>query len=332
MFKLCAFLVLGLISCFTDGALVSRQSGAFVNQRNVNRIIGGNDTTIEKWPFLVQIIFMEEDVQTLQFCAGSLLTARVGLSAAHCLDGFEEFVDLDLPFHVRAGSTTVNEGGIVTQIIQVKFHEDYNKIVFADYDIGVFLLKDALPFGDTINVVKLPAFGSGVPDGAVVTYAGWGLTGTDIDAEQATILQEVDVYKVSLEVCQAGYRETEQQVFNETGIEVEYTVTENMICAGVFGVGGRDACSADSGGPLMYNGTLVGVISWGYGCANPKAMGVSARVANFNIWIDEAVKDLTSNGTEVEEDKDQDQGNRAFTKRLSYVSVAIALFFTIIHS
>ncbi|KAI5633478.1 trypsin domain-containing protein [Phthorimaea operculella] len=328
MFKLLTFLVLGLCSCFTDGALVSRQSTSTVNQRNVNRIIGGNDTTIEKWPFLVQILFEDEGVQ-FQACGGSLLTARVGLSAAHCLDVFEEIEVL--PFYVRAGSTIIDEGGIVTPIIKVKLHEEYNKLVFADCDIAVFLLQDALPLGDTINVVQLPAFGSEVPDGAVVTYAGWGLTGTDLDAEQATILQEVDVYKVSLEVCREGYREIEQQVFNETGFEVDYTVTDNMICAGVMGVGGKDACSADSGGPLMYNGTLVGVISWGYGCANPKAMGVNARVANFNIWIDEAIKELTSNGTEVEEDKDQGQGNRAFTKKLSYVSVAIALFFTIIY-
>lgn len=48
-------------------------------------------------------------------------------------------------------------------------------------------------------------------------------------------------------------------------------ITEQMMCANVAG-GGRDACQGDSGGPLVVAGTssiyrLVGVVSWGSGCA-----------------------------------------------------------------
>lgn len=41
----------------------------------------------------------------------------------------------------------------------------------------------------------------------------------------------------------------------------------------------------DSGGPLALNGKLIGVISFGNGCARPFAPGVYASVANMYSWL-----------------------------------------------
>jgi hypothetical protein len=101
---------------------------------------------------------------------------------------------------------------------------------------------------------------------------GWGTTKTD---GYPSILRTVDVPIVSDEQCRASYG--------------RLVIDAVMVCAGDPG-GGRDACSGDSGGPLLARDgprwAQIGVVSWGYGCALPGLPGVYAETAALGDFLD----------------------------------------------
>ena len=64
------------------------------------------------------------------------------------------------------------------------------------------------------------------------------------------------------------------------------SLTSRMFCAG-YAEGKKDACQGDSGGPAVAYDRLLGMVSFGYGCATPGSYGVYSKVAKVRSWIEQ---------------------------------------------
>ncbi|XP_075168807.1 trypsin alpha-4-like [Haematobia irritans] len=247
-----------ILSVFVTSALGAAVPQGLLPQLD-GRIVGGSPTTINSYPW--QISLQRGGAHS---CGGSIYSPYIVVTAAHCLQ-FARSSSMK----VRAGSTNWNEGGTLVSVLAFKTHQGYS-IVNMMNDIAVLRLSSSLTFGPTIKPIELTT--KPPDDGAVATVSGWGTleSGGSILPET---LQYVEVSIVVPGKCASseyGY-----------GNQIKPT----MLCA--YAVG-KDSCQGDSGGPLVSGGKLVGVVSWGKGCAAEGYPGVYSDVAALRTWVIDA--------------------------------------------
>ncbi|XP_063390101.1 trypsin CFT-1-like [Cydia fagiglandana] len=239
---------------------------AVPNPLATQRIVGGELTTIEQYPFQAALLMSWDLSYYGQICGATIINARSILTAAHC---FWYFIEPNR-YRFRVGSSYANNGGVVHNVLANIIHPSYNP---SSLDVDVAIVRSTTIIVHTEVVQPAPIAGPGyiMPDDSEVWAAGWGQT--DVTGPTSDQLRHVQIWTVNQAVCRTRY--------NELG----YDVTNNMLCSGWLDVGGRDQCSGDSGGPLIYNGVVVGVCSWGEQCALARYPGVNARVSKVTEWI-----------------------------------------------
>lgn len=232
------------------------------------RIVGGQAASRWEFPWFVQGYG----------CGGTLIWDDVVLTAAHCEEAFtfgQVLVGAVRNKRETAGSEWVQV--VSTMQIHPDFSWDTTDNDFMAFAIAPLTnsrLKQRLE-ESTITLNDDPS----VPHNAQnLTVAGFGYT-RENGLESQRLLQATVRYVPSV-ICRDSY----YGAFNP--------VVE--LCAGMPD-GSADSCNGDSGGPLVANGNvLVGITSWGEGCARPEYPGVYARVSSRIAWIREQVCALSA--------------------------------------
>jgi len=126
------------------------------------------------------------------------------------------------------------------------------------------------------------------------TVVAMGLGDLSEDADvRPVVLQDVALQYIPNEQCRLA-DDGQGESFREPADRIGPT----HLCTFVADSNNdRDACSYDSGGPIIIPGNdgnndddvLVALVSWGIGCADPIFPGVNARVSSVSDWIDDYV-------------------------------------------
>lgn len=201
------------------------------------------------------------------FCGATIIGSNKLLTAVHCVRA------MPLPFmNIRVGSSFSNAGGTVYNVSKVVEHDDANIPVFNNNGLAIVYLVGHLQFGPSIQLILLPQQGEPIPAaGTLALMSGWGSVYDN--GPNVIQLQCIELPIVDSDVCDQAI-----------GI-----IRETMMCAGRFEEGGADSCRGDHGGPLVIDGVLHGIMSWGRGCGQAKRPGVYVRIAHYRHWIDSVV-------------------------------------------
>ncbi|XP_068153227.1 trypsin-4 [Drosophila tropicalis] len=244
-------------------ALVLTCQAASVKRQPDSRIVNGRDAGDGEFPYQLSL-----RRQSVHICGASVISGNWAITAAHCIDGHERSPQ---EFTLRLGSVLRSVGGDVQQVLAIYKHPSYDA---KDMNFDVALLRTAAETLTSNNgkvaPIQLPSIGEAINDSMPAIVSGWGHMSTT-DPILSSVLKSTTVLTVNQQKC-------------HNDLKFHGGVTEAMFCAAARNT---DACQGDSGGPISAQNTLIGIVSWGVGCADPYYPGVYTRLAHPTIrrWI-----------------------------------------------
>jgi secreted trypsin-like serine protease len=199
-------------------------------------------------------------------CGATLIHTDILISAAHCQGVF-----VNNTIYIGGNQLSGSDATETLLATAERVHPSYNPSTMA-YDLMLIKLSQA----SQAPLVPLNTNAINPADNASVKVIGFGTT--QEGGLVSNDLLEVNVSVVDFLTCNSNY-----------GGAID---DNSMICAADIG---KDSCQGDSGGPLFdQQGTLVGTVSFGEGCAREGKPGIYARISSSMDFIRQGICELSS--------------------------------------
>merc|ERR1712226_370992 len=228
----------------------------------------------------------EPETVNLYQCGGSLIAPGVVLTAAHCVNKFQQ---TPRKLKIRCGEWDT-QGQTEPRPHQDRYvnsldiHPEFSPRNLAN-DYAVLYTEKEFELQQHIDTICLPQ-----PDdlfeGNNCFATGWGKDQFGAAGQYQVVLKEIDLPVVGHDQCEVSLRTTR--------LGKRFQLDDSFICAG--GADGKDTCKGDGGSPLVCpskydSNTYVqaGIVAWGIGCGEDSTPGVYASVSKGVCWIDYAM-------------------------------------------
>ncbi|RZF43066.1 hypothetical protein LSTR_LSTR001244 [Laodelphax striatellus] len=242
---------------------------------NVSNIIQGQDSTDQKqFPYQAALFLKRKNDKThSSFCGGSLISRKVILTAAHCLEKIVEVAICLGCMNLKNDQEKGREMFVVGKSSMI-IHKQWNSRTLKN-DIALIILPREAPLTDVIKPLKLPA---GAQSRELISplwrfpssVSGMNASGVSKKLKYIStlVMRQDDCKKIYLS-------------------KHKYNVETTQLCTD--GSQGKSTCQGDSGGPLVIKSgneyVQIGIVSFGTRDCERREPSVYTRVNYFLPWI-----------------------------------------------